>query len=142
MYNFNEIYPDYDVSTEGIVYKNGKAIKPFKSNGYLQVLLFDRNHKRRICGVHTIVAMKYLNWYEGCNVHHKDKCRSNNVLSNLVVVDSHEHGRMHALESIADGTNGFIKQRGKEPWNKGKKMSAEFRAKCSESAKRRWAKSK
>ena len=51
MYNFAEKYPNYDVDENGIVYKNGEKIKPFKSNKYLQVLLFDLNHKRKVCGV-------------------------------------------------------------------------------------------
>lgn len=133
MYNFAEKYPNYDVDQNGIVYKNGEKIKPFKSNKYLQVLLFDLNHKRKVCGVHTIVAMKYLDYYEGCVVHHIDGNTKNNNLDNLKVYSSKEHTSLHAKENDAFCRHNL----GKTAWNKGMKMSEEFCKKCSESAKKR-----
>ena len=38
--DFKAEFPNYDVDENGTVYKNGNPIKPFKSNKYLQVLLF------------------------------------------------------------------------------------------------------
>lgn len=129
MYNFNGIYPDYDVAKDGTVYKNGKEIKPFKSNKYMQVLLFDVEHKRKICGVHTIVAMKYLDYYDGCIVHHIDGNTHNNCVDNLEVYSRVEHSAFHS--------KGNHHNKGQVPWNKRIKMSEEFCKKCSESAKNR-----
>lgn len=133
MYNFNERFPDYDVLEDGKVYKNGNEVKPFKSNKYLQVLLFDVNHKRKVCGVHTIVAMKYLDYYDGCVVHHKDGNPQNNNLNNLEIHSRSEHSSLHSINN----PNLKLYCKGVIPWNKGMKMSKDFCEKCRESAKRR-----
>lgn len=134
IYNFKEKFPNYDVSEAGVVYKNGAELKPFKSNKYLQVLLYDTNHNRHVLGVHTVVAMKYLNGYrDGCVVHHIDGDCHNNKVDNLQVLTRNGHSKMHLKNPymLAD----YIKKFG--PANKGKKMSTEFCEKCSESAKKR-----
>lgn len=131
MIDFEKTYPEYDVTKNGIIYKNGKEIKPFKSNKYSQVLLFDSNHKRKVCGVHTAVAMKYLDYYDGCVVHHIDGDTSNNCVENLEVQSRSKHSLLHS------GNKPFRKG---PPWNKGLKMSEEFCEKCSISAKNRWSK--
>ena len=41
MFDFDKMFPDYDVTRDGKVFKNGVEIIPFKSNAYLQVLLYD-----------------------------------------------------------------------------------------------------
>lgn len=41
-----EHYPEYDCDENGTIYKNGNPITPFKSNKYLQVCLFDADHKK------------------------------------------------------------------------------------------------
>lgn len=128
-----ENFPNYDCDEKGNVYKNGELINPFKSNKYLQVYMRDKNNKRRICGVHTIIAMKYLNFFDGCVVHHKDENTHNNCLNNLEVQEKSKHTSFHAKKNEK-----FYKSRlGKEAWNKGIKMSEEFCKHCSESAKRR-----
>lgn len=128
-----QFYPDYDCDENGNVYKKGVQIKPFNSNGYKQILLFNEKHERKVCGVHIMVAMKYLNYYDGCVVHHKDHNRSNNCISNLEVVDRIEHLRLHGRENET-----FKKSRkGKPAWNRGMKMSDEYRKHCSVSAKKR-----
>ena len=123
---FNEQYPGYDVTEDGVVYKNGKEIQPFKSNGYLQVLLFDSNHKRKVCGVHTVVAMKYLGYFDGCVVHHIDHDTHNNNVSNLEIYTRSSHASLHGKENTH--------RCGTVPWNKGKKMSDESRERMSKSA--------
>lgn len=135
MYNFKENFPDYDVDVNGNVYKNNEIITPFKSNGYLQVLLFDVNHKRRVLGVHTMVAMKYIPEYtEQSVVHHKDENKQNNNLENLEVFASKaEHARFHNKDNLT--LKEYTQKHG--PHNKGKKMSKEFCEKCSVSAKKR-----
>lgn len=128
-----ENFPNYDCDESGNVFKNGRQIEPFKSNKYLQIYLRDKNNKKRICGVHTLVAMKYLDFYEGCVVHHKDRNTHNNCLDNLEVQSKTHHTSIHARENEK-----FCKSRkGKIAWNKGMKMSEEFCKKCSESAKKR-----
>ena len=129
MFDFATKFPGYDVTTKGEVTKNGKPINPFKSNDYLQVVLYDVNDKRNICGVHVVVAMKYLDYFDGCVVHHKDHNTHNNTLENLEVLTRKEHGHLHGCECQPP--------KGRIPWNKGKKMSSEFKRKCRESAKNR-----
>lgn len=134
MYNFQEMFPNYDVDELGRVYKNGVEIKPFKSNKYLQVLLFDTNHKRHIFGVHTVVAMKYLQDYtRGCIVHHIDENTHNNALNNLHILSRCEHSSLHSKGNMRLAN--YVKEHG--PVNKGRKMSKDFCQKCSARAKLR-----
>lgn len=129
-------YSSVDCDKEGNVYRNGLLLKPFHSNRYLQVIIFDDCGKKKTCGVHTIVAMKYLDYFDGCVVHHKDHNRQNNRVENLEVYDRKSHCRFHCQES-----DKFTKSRkGKIPWNKGMKMSDEFREHCRQSALSRKAK--
>ena len=131
---FATVFPNYDVDENGVVYKDGKIITPFKSNNYLQVLLFDCQHHRHIFGVHTVVAMKYMPDFEkGCVVHHIDGNPHNNILSNLRIYSRSEHSKLHNLGNTTLAK--YIKKFG--PSNKGKKMSEQFCEKCSESAKKR-----
>lgn len=131
---FDEIFPDYDVTTSGKVFKGDVEVKPFKSNKYLQVVLFDTNHKKYVYGVHTVVAMKYIDgFYKGCVVHHKDKNTHNNNVENLQILSRKSHSQLHAKGDMRLAN--YIKQNG--PANKGKKMSEEFCKHCSESAKAR-----
>lgn len=125
-------YPDYDVDECGNVYKNGNIIKPFKSNNYLQVLIFDKNHNRRVCGVHTLVASKYLdNFYEGCVVHYKNHNTHDNNIQNLEVLSRELHSRLHNKNNKTLAN--YVKNNG--PWNKGKKMNTEARRHLSEKRK-------
>lgn len=129
----SEHFKNYDCDVFGNVYKNGKLLKQCNSNGYKQVTLRDENNKRRICGVHQVVAMKYLDYYDGCVVHHKDKNKQNNNLDNLEVKSSYDHKRQHGLE------NEFFKtmNKNKTAWNKGLKMSEEFCEHCRVNAQKR-----
>lgn len=126
-------FKDYDCDEFGNVYKHGKLLSQCNSNGYKQVTMRDENFKRRILGVHVVVAMKYLDYFEGCIVHHKDRNKSNNNLDNLEIRSEYDHKREHALE------NEIFRyyNKGHTAWNKGIKMSDEFRKHCSENAKKR-----
>ena len=138
MFNFAEKFPDYDVDELGNVYKHNEIITPFKSNNYFQVLLFDNNHNRRVLGVHTVVAMKYLDYFDGCVVHHKNGNAHDNSLNNLEVLSRSEHSRLHGKNNEKFKTLNL----GKPSWNKGMKMSEEFCKHCSISAKKRWEREK
>lgn len=130
--NFLINYPNYDVDEYGNVYKNGQIMKPFKSNKYLQVLIFDKNHNRRICGVHTLVATKYLDdYYEGCVVHHKNHNTHDNSVQNLEILSRSLHSKLHSENSM--NLANYIKNNG--PWNKGKKMDEVMKKRLSEKRK-------
>lgn len=123
-------FENVDCDEQGNVYRDGVVVKPFKSNGYRQIILHDKSGKARAYGVHNIVAMKYLNYFDGCVVHHKDRNRHNNNLRNLEVSTRKEHCRKHVYEDKKFLTACI----GRTPWNKGKKMSKEFCEKCRVSA--------
>ncbi len=131
---FEDNFPNYDCDENGNIYKK-VIIEPFKSNEYKQVLLFDKDGNRRVLGVHQVIAMKYLDYFPGCVVHHKDENKKNNELSNLEILHRSDHSRLHAKEN--NNLAKYVIENG--PPNKGKKMSEEFCKKCSESAKKRRA---
>ena len=128
MDDFKVKFPNYDVTENGVVYKDGKELHAFNSNGYKQVLLFDINHKRHIFGVHTLVAIKYLDFFEGCIVHHKDRNRSNNSVENLQVFSKSEHARHHSNGRLGE----YVKKYGSP--RKGVKLSEETKQKIREKA--------
>lgn len=131
---FIEEFPGYDVDIEGNVYKDGRILKPFRSNKYLQVVMYNKNGIKHTYGVHTVVAMKFIqNYCKGCVVHHIDENSHNNNLANLQVMSKSEHSRLHNIGNnrLAE----YIQTFG--PANKNKKMSKEFCKKCSDSAKLR-----
>ncbi len=134
MVNFNEMFPDYDVDENGNVYKLRNIIKPFKSSKYLQVVLYDKDRNKKVYGVHTVVAMKYLEYFDGCVVHHKNENTHDNRVDNLEVLSRSEHSRLHGKENVKFQTMNL----NKPAWNKGIKMSKEFCEHCSISARRRW----
>lgn len=127
-------FPNYDCDVCGNVFKNGELIKPFKSNKYLQVCIYDNDNKKHTVGVHTVIAMKYFDdYYPGCVVHHKDDNKHNNHAYNLEVKTRSKHSSDHMKGNYRLAE--YTKEHG--PWNKGKKMSDEFCKKCSESAIKR-----
>ena len=135
--DFKERFPNYDVDIDGNVYKNNQIMKPFKSNKYLQVVIYDKDNNKKVFGVHTVVAMKYLNdYFEGCVVHHKDEDTHNNSLNNLEVLQRSVHSKMHMKDPNFLGN--YVKEHGS--WNKDKKMSDEYREKCKQSAYKRYHK--
>lgn len=132
--NFKEEYPNYDVDENGNVYKNNKMIKPFKSNKYLQVVMYNKEGDKKVFGVHTVVAMKYLDdYFQGCVVHHKDEDTHNNKLNNLEILERGEHTKLHMKNS--NFLSNYVKEHG--AWNKGKKMTDEYREICRRSAYKR-----
>lgn len=133
MMDFTKTFPDYTVTKEGTVFKNGIELKPFKSNKYLQVLLYDVDHKRHIFGVHTLVARIYLSdFYEGCIVHHIDGNAHNNCVENLSIMTNRQHASYHSKGNTH--LSNYIKTHGAT--NKGTHLSSEHRRKLSEAAKR------
>ena len=88
----------YIISIDGksiIDKKTNKPIKIFKSNKYLQCCIHDENGNH-VMGVHSVVAQKYSpDWFEGCNVHHKDHNPQNNRVDNLECLNPSEHVKLH-----------------------------------------------
>ena len=88
----------YDISRDGktIVDKTtNKPLRMFKSNKYLQCCICDENGMH-VMGVHSIVAQKYISdWFDGCNVHHKDHNTQNNNIDNLECLKPSEHTKLH-----------------------------------------------
>ena len=128
------MFPNYDVDQNGNVYKNGSVMKPFKSNKYLQVVMYDKDNNKNVFGVHTVVAMKYLDgFHKGCIIHHKDGNTHNNSVENLEVFEREEHSKLHNKDNnrLADYVKTY------RPWNKGKKMNDEYRNICKKSALKR-----
>lgn len=126
-------FPKFSITRHGDVYKDGIEIKPFNSNGYLQIALDSRRKTRVIKGVHQIVAMTFIDeYYEGCHVHHKDENKHNNDVSNLEILDPQVHEKLHAKP---DKLINYVKKNGSP--TKGMKMSKEFCEKCRISALKR-----
>ena len=130
----SEKFPNYDVSTDGTIYKDGVVMKPFKSNKYLQVVLYDIEHKSHVMGVHAVVAMKYIKeWRPGCVVHHVDGDTHNNNVTNLEIYSRSEHCRLHGKKCTTLAN--YVKQHG--PHNKGKTMSESYKEACRRGARKR-----
>lgn len=119
-----------------IVYENGeifdkkmdKPVKQFKSNKYMQCLLFDDDGKRHVLGVHSVVARFHCSdWFEGCVVHHMDEDTHNNDASNLQCLSRSEHCRHHA---DPNRLLNYLKENG--AWNKGKAWDDDYKKRMSE----------
>jgi NUMOD4 motif/HNH endonuclease len=97
-----EIYgyeKEYEVSTLGRVrsIRNNMILKPFPSGagGYLQVKL-SKYGKATTFYLHHLVADHFLEGYErGVEVHHANKIRTDNKLSNLKLMRKSDHLRHH-----------------------------------------------
>lgn len=91
----------YLVSEEGtiVTVKGHKEVKQtVAKNRYMQVTL---RRGRGSChyNVHKLVAQAFANnFYQGCDIHHKDGNRFNNHLSNLACMTREEHNLIHNMK--------------------------------------------
>ncbi|HET8685639.1 MAG TPA: HNH endonuclease [Methanosarcina sp.] len=87
MYKTIEHYPNYEISTDGIVRNKttGNNIKWVDNGkGYQSVKLYNSNTpKGRLCLVHRLVMSVFNPTTEKLDVNHKDGNKRNNSLSNL-----------------------------------------------------------
>ena len=93
-------YPNYTISTEGVVKNNkNKIIKPFLNNkGYAMVHLWDGNTNTNKL-VHRLVAQAFISNPENKpEVNHKDENKLNNDMSNLEWV-THEENIKHSIKT-------------------------------------------
>lgn len=130
-----EDFKRYRVDDGGHIFdlERNKDVKIFKSNAYLQCMLYDNEGKSHVLGVHVVVAMFHCqDFFEGCLVHHQDTNTYNNYAYNLECTTRRKHNAIHADHTrLRD----YVLKHG--PVNKGKKMSESFRLHCNESAKAR-----
>jgi len=98
----------YYVTSDGMVYDGNRKryLKQYENKGYMAVDLRDDNGQRHTgIGVHRLVATCFLRLLEkGETVHHIDKNRKKNNLSNLEILTASEHQRQHNLENWQNGT--------------------------------------
>lgn len=103
-------FPQYEVSNMGGWRNIERNYQPKGriSNGYIQVCT-GRGSKE--CGLHTLVA-KYFpeicgEWFDGCQVHHKNFDKLDNRAENLIILTASEHHKIHyknAPETFAKAT--------------------------------------
>jgi hypothetical protein len=98
----------YEVSNMGNVRRvGGSVLKPvIRTNGYLQVSL-SKNNIRTSPKIHRLVARAFPEicgeWFEGCDINHKDECRTNNIATNLEICDRRYNNNYgHRKEKDAD----------------------------------------
>lgn len=99
-------YPKYYISNKGRVYslKSNKLLKLYKYSNYIYIELSHKGikHKYRL---HRLVALHFLNNPDNKPiVHHKDRNRNNNDVSNLMWCTQTEHKELHKeLDKLKKG---------------------------------------
>lgn len=93
----------YQVSNMGRVW-SARSMRPLTStkgaHGYLQVGLCNEDGKSKTYGIHRLVAMAFIGELpDGCEVNHRDGCKTNNVASNLEYV-THSQNIRHAIDVL------------------------------------------
>lgn len=95
----------YEVSNLGNVRRNGKTLKPFKSNkGYYSIGLC-KNGIRKARTIHQLVSESFLNFNQ-CGyelvINHKDFNKINNRVENLEIVTQRENSNQKHLKSSSN----------------------------------------
>jgi tryptophanyl-tRNA synthetase len=102
-------FSNYQVSTFGNVknIKTQRILKPGTNcNGYLYVILTD-NGEKSIKKIHKLVANAFLeNLEEKRCVDHKDRCKTNNLVSNLRYATITENQQNKSIQS--NNTSGIV----------------------------------
>lgn len=104
--------PKLDLNNQGVIYSYGqkRVIPPKKSranNPYYRISVDGQNEY-----IHILVAKNFPEicgeWYDGCEIHHKDFNPKNNDANNLVVVSPEEHISLHkALKTAKEKPSTF-----------------------------------
>lgn len=107
--------------------RSGLIMKPMVcTNGYLSACLWKGNRQKKIL-IHRIVAEVYIEHHPGFDeVNHKDEDKTNNAVSNLEWC-SHKYNMNYGNVKRKIGLK-----------NRGKKLTAEHRAKCASAKDRKW----
>ena len=121
------------MSNNGLVRnaQTGHILSPGVSQGYHYVALYkDRLRKNK--QVHRLVAESFLsNPHNHPIINHIDEDRKNNNVDNLEWCD-YSYNNTYGMASI----NRSQTLKGHIPWNKGKRMTPEYRKNVSEGMKR------
>ena len=89
-------YEDVSVSNKNGFKRNNTTYCGHINRGYRNVSL---GRKRGQMRYHILVAKAFPEicgeWFEGCEVHHKDFNKLNNVPENLIILSKGEHSKLH-----------------------------------------------
>lgn len=85
-----------EVMPTGKVYNNGREVGYKDRKGYVLINIGEGKSIKRC----KLVAQTYLNWFEGCEVHHLDGDRSNDSPDNLACLTVSQHKIMHNKSKI------------------------------------------
>lgn len=115
-------FPQWDVDIEkGTIYsfKHKRNVGTIGRDGYIMINNHNYNHNY----VHQYIWMvvNQAEIPEGYDIHHIDGNRLNNSIYNLELIERTKHRSEHKIG----------KKNNKEPWNKGKKLSEEYKMKIS-----------
>ena len=113
----------YEVSNLGRIRRNGKILKPSKSNwGYLKLVLF-KNGTRKTVLVHRLVAYAFIpNPQNLPQINHKDEDKTNNSVDNLEWCDNKYNANYSHSKPVLqyDKTGNFIRE-----WPSARKVEEE-----------------
>lgn len=70
-------------------------MKPFKKHGYLYISLCNDNRQKKDYSVHVLVLQAFRPCNQKLVVHHIDRDKTNNRLSNLMWCTIQEHIKIH-----------------------------------------------
>jgi hypothetical protein len=109
MKNHN-VYPEYIISADGHVFKNGRELKQHHRNGYCRVTLRNKHFS-----VHRLVAEAYLDKpADATEVNHIDGNKNNNNVSNLEWctrqqnIDHRMKNNLHGKPAVGIGFKGKV----------------------------------
>lgn len=99
-------WPSYQASTDGrIRNKHKRVLKPeFDRCGYLRVKLYRPGSPAKNRRIHVLVAQCFLDWYEGCDVNHEDRDKTNCAVDNLSIM-THQENCLHRYNTPAHNLN-------------------------------------
>lgn len=90
-------------------FRYSKNLKPLITTKVRYTLCENGKHKKIM--FHIIVAQAFPEicgeWFEGCEVHHKDRNPLNNKPQNLICLTKEEHLKEHHKERVLRGKNAF-----------------------------------
>lgn len=101
------MYEDYNITRDGKVYNAyGKELGSRDSRGYVLIRL---GKNKPTVKRDKMVAQTYLNWFEGCEVHHKNGIKDDDSVDNLECLTPFQHRMKHnRIKIIGRIKNGVI----------------------------------
>lgn len=113
---------------------SGKILKCCILDGYYRVVIKLTNKKQKMFNVHRLVAEYFLKNPKNLRcVNHKDENKLNNYFENLEWC-SYSYNNTYNGAARKRGE----KLKGREPWNKGKKMDDAFKKRISKTMKEKY----